>query len=104
MFCGEPLIKTMLFLAGAYGEIFARNMRQVGREKGYSQEAVPLETGVDRTYIGALERCVYGASIDMVGTLEAVLGVETATLHHRPAKAGREKPLPPGADPCWEPA
>jgi transcriptional regulator with XRE-family HTH domain len=38
--------------------IFARNLRQVRHEKGYSQEALVLEAAVDRTYISPLERCV----------------------------------------------
>ena len=60
-----------------------------------------LEAGVDRIYISPLERCVYSASIDMVAKLAAVLGVETDTLLHRSAaKAGRKKPLLPGADHC----
>ena len=82
--------------------IFARNLRrQVRHEKGYSQEALVLEAGVDRTYISPLDRCIYSASIDMVEKLAAVLGVETDTLLHRSAaKAGRKKPLPPGADHC----
>jgi transcriptional regulator with XRE-family HTH domain len=81
--------------------IFARNLRQVRHEKGYSQEALVLEAGVDRTYISPLEHCVYSASIDMVAKLPAVLGVETDTLLHRfAAKAGRKKPLPPGAEHC----
>jgi transcriptional regulator with XRE-family HTH domain len=46
--------------------IFARNLRrQVRHEKGYSQEALVLEAGVDRTYISPLDRCIYSASIDM---------------------------------------
>ncbi len=81
--------------------IFARNLRQVRHEKDYSQEALVLEADVDRTYIGALERCVYSASIDVVEKLAAVLGVETDTLlHHSAAKAGRKKPLPPGVKPA----
>lgn len=38
--------------------IFARNLRQVRHEKGYSQETLVLEAAVDRTYISPLERCV----------------------------------------------
>lgn len=39
--------------------IFARNLRrQVRHEKGYSQEALVLEAGDDRTYISPLDRCV----------------------------------------------
>jgi hypothetical protein len=40
----------------------------------------------------------------MAEKLAAVLGVETDTLLHRSAaKAGRKKPLLPGADHCYEP-
>jgi transcriptional regulator with XRE-family HTH domain len=73
-------------------EVFVRNLRRVRHENDYTQEALALEAGVDRTYISALERGVYSASIDMVDKLAGVLGVETDTLLHRPAKAGRKKP------------
>ena len=81
--------------------IFARNLRQVRHEKGYSQEALVLEAGVDRIYISPLERCVYSASIDTVAKLATVLGVEPDKLLHRSAaKAGRKKPLLSGTDHC----
>jgi transcriptional regulator with XRE-family HTH domain len=66
-------------------EVFARNLRQCRRAKGLSQEALAHEAGVDRTYISALERCVYGASITMVDRLAKVLGVEAADLLKRPS-------------------
>ncbi len=81
-------------------EVFARNLRRARHEKGYSQEALALEAGVDRTYISALERCVYAASIDMFDKLAAVLGVETDTLLHRAAKSSPKKPSRSSADPC----
>ena len=57
-------------------EVFARNLRRLRREKGWSQEGLAHEADVDRTYISALEREVYSASLDMVGKLAKVLDVE----------------------------
>ncbi len=61
-------------------EIFARNLRRHRQRKGLSQEALAHEAGVDRTYISALERSVYGASIDMIEKLAKVLEIAPATL------------------------
>ncbi len=57
-------------------EVFARNLRRQRAAKGLSQEALAHEADVDRTYISSLERGVYAATIDMVGKLADVLGVE----------------------------
>jgi transcriptional regulator with XRE-family HTH domain len=67
-------------------EVFARNLRKARHEKGLSQEALAHEAEVDRTYISALERGVYGATIDMVDKLATVLNVEASTLLERPPK------------------
>jgi len=75
-------------------EDFARNLRKFRRQKGLSQEALAHDAGVDRTYISALERCVYSASITMVEKLATVLGVQPTDLLQRPSKAGRTKVKP----------
>ena len=72
-------------------EAFARNLRKCRQERGLSQEALAHEAGVDRTYVSALERSAYSASITMVDRLAKVLGVEAAALLQRPTKAGRRK-------------
>jgi len=72
-------------------EDFARNLRKFRRQKGLSQEALAHDAGVDRTYISALERCVYSASITMVEKLATVLGVQPADLLQRPSKSGRAR-------------
>jgi transcriptional regulator with XRE-family HTH domain len=64
-------------------EVFARNLRKARQSKGLSQEALAYEAGIDRTYVSALERGVYGATIDMVEKLAAVLGVEPSSLLQR---------------------
>jgi len=56
-----------------------------------SQEALAYEAGVDRTYISALERGVYSATIDMVEKLATVLGVDAATLLQRPTHTRRRR-------------
>jgi len=64
-------------------EVFARNLRRSRHAKGLSQEALAHEANVDRTYISSLERGVYAATIDMVGKLASVLGVEPDELLRR---------------------
>jgi transcriptional regulator with XRE-family HTH domain len=72
-------------------EDFARNLRKLRRQRRLSQEALAHEAGVDRTYISALERSVYSASITMVEKLAMVLGVESADMLQRQPKTGRTK-------------
>lgn len=73
-------------------EVLARNLRLCRQERGLSQEELAQRADIDRTYISALERCVYAASIDVVGRLAAALDVEAADLlrkapssSHRPS-------------------
>jgi transcriptional regulator with XRE-family HTH domain len=72
-------------------EVFARNLRRIRLEKGLSQEALANEAGVDRTYISALERGVYSASITMIEKLAQVLQIEPNILLIRDAKSSRSK-------------
>jgi transcriptional regulator with XRE-family HTH domain len=67
-------------------EIFARNLRVIRRSRGLSQEELAYRAGLDRTYISALERCLYDASIDVVDRLARELGTEAADLLKRPSK------------------
>jgi transcriptional regulator with XRE-family HTH domain len=61
-------------------ETFAKNLRIARQQRGYSQEALAFKADVDRTYISALERCVYSATIDMVEKLAGVLEIDPASL------------------------
>ena len=66
--------------------VFARNLRNARQAKGLSQEALAHEADIDRTYVSALERSVYSASIDMVDKLARVLEVEASDLLLRSSK------------------
>ncbi|HEU0018517.1 MAG TPA: helix-turn-helix transcriptional regulator [Methyloceanibacter sp.] len=72
-------------------EVFARNLRKARNARGLSQEALAYEAGIDRTYISALERGVYSATIDMVGKLAAVLEIEPSVLLERQTRSRARK-------------
>ncbi len=72
-------------------EVFARNLRRIRQAKGLSQEALADEAGVDRTYVSALERGVYSASITTIAKLALVLGVEPAEFLRLPSRPARSK-------------
>ncbi|MEZ5687496.1 MAG: helix-turn-helix transcriptional regulator [Caenibius sp.] len=55
----------------------SRNMKALRQAKGISQEELAHCADLDRTYVSALERCVYAASIDVVARIAAVLEVES---------------------------
>lgn len=59
---------------------FAKNLRQLRSAKGMSQEALGDAAGLDRTYISALEREVYSASLDTIEKIAAVLSVSAVEL------------------------
>jgi transcriptional regulator with XRE-family HTH domain len=72
-------------------EVFARNLRKARNAKGLSQEALAHEAQVDRTYISALERSEYSATIDMVDKLAKALDVEASVLLQRPARSRQRR-------------
>jgi transcriptional regulator with XRE-family HTH domain len=61
-------------------QILARNLKQLRKAAGISQEELADRAGLDRTYISALERCVYAASIDKLELLALALGLSPADL------------------------
>ena len=70
-------------------EVLARNLRIYRQERGLSQEELAHRADLDRTYISALERCVYAASIDVLDKLASALNVEPADLLRRVLPPGR---------------
>jgi transcriptional regulator with XRE-family HTH domain len=71
-------------------EVLALNLRKYRRAQELSQEELAHRADIDRTYISALERCVYAAGIDVVDRLARVLGVEAADLLRRPSPPERK--------------
>jgi transcriptional regulator with XRE-family HTH domain len=61
-------------------EVFARNLRRRRLDRGLSQEELAHRADIDRTYVSALERSVYAASIDVLERLAEVLETDPAAL------------------------
>ena len=76
-------------------EVFARNLRKARNAKGLSQEALAHEADIDRTYVSALERSEYSATIVMVDKLARALGVEASALLQRPTRSRQRRPQAP---------
>ncbi len=72
-------------------EIFAANLRKRRQAAGLSQEELAHRAEIDRTYISALERCVYAASIDVVDRLAKELNVEASDLLRSPSPPKSQK-------------
>ncbi|WP_354111365.1 helix-turn-helix transcriptional regulator [Bradyrhizobium sp. S3.12.5] len=72
-------------------EVLALNLRKLRQVKDLSQEELAHRADIDRTYISALERSLYAASIDVVDNLAQGLGVEAADLLKRPALSGNKR-------------
>ncbi|MCR5879531.1 helix-turn-helix domain-containing protein [Phenylobacterium sp. J367] len=66
-------------------EILAANLRSARRRNNLSQEELASRADIDRTYVSALERGVYGATIDVLDRLARALDVETWELLKPPS-------------------
>ena len=75
--------------------VFARNLRKRRHAAKLSQEELAHRAEIDRTYISALERSVYAASIDVVDRLATVLEIQASDLLVRPSTARDRKASAP---------
>lgn len=60
--------------------ILAKNVRTLRKAKGFSQEELGHLTGLDRTYVSAVERQVWNVSLDNIAKLASALLVEPFEL------------------------
>ena len=73
-------------------EIVARNLRRLRRSRGLSQEELADRAGINRNYVGMLEREENAATVDMLEKLAEVLDVEPIEFFKRPSReAGHTK-------------
>ena len=68
-------------------EVLALNLRKHRQTQKLSQEELAHRAEIDRTYISALERSVYAASIEVVDRLAQALGLTAADLLRRPSSS-----------------
>lgn len=58
----------------------AANMKRLRKERGWSQEALADEAGLDRTYISGIERIVKNPTITVVERVASALGCRVGNL------------------------
>lgn len=61
-------------------EIIARNMRRLRAERGWSQEFLANEAGLNRTYLSAVERAEQNISVDNLYRVAVGFGIEAWQL------------------------
>lgn len=61
-------------------QAFAKVLREVRLEKGFSQEGLALESGYHRTYIGMIERGLMNPTLRTILSIAAVLEVPPGEL------------------------
>jgi transcriptional regulator with XRE-family HTH domain len=59
---------------------FGRRVRELRKAKGMSQEALALEAGLDRSYIGGVERGERNVSLENIHRLARTLSISVAEL------------------------
>jgi transcriptional regulator with XRE-family HTH domain len=63
--------------------VIGQNLRKARLAKSWSQEQLSLESGLHRTYVGAVERGERNITVINLRKLAAVLGVKLAVLVKR---------------------
>ena len=61
---------------------FGKRLRQLRKERGYSQESFALEAGLDRSYYGQIERGEQNIALRNQEKIAKQLGVTLADLFH----------------------
>ena len=61
-------------------QIVARNLRILRKQKGLSQEDLVLQAGINRNYVGQIEREEKSPTVDVIEKLSSSLEVSPASL------------------------
>ena len=61
-------------------ERLAKNMKRLRKERGWSQEALADEAGLDRTYISGIERKVKNPTVSVVERIAVALNCKMGEL------------------------
>lgn len=72
-------------------QLFATNLRRIRHEKGFSQEALAHDAGVDRAHVSKIERGATHVGIEIIGKFVDILQVEPAEFFRLPPKRARKR-------------
>jgi transcriptional regulator with XRE-family HTH domain len=74
-----------------FRQVFATNLRGVRRDRGFSQESLAWEAGVNRSYMAKIETGKTWVGLEIICKLADVLRIEPAELLRPPLRRGRRK-------------
>jgi len=61
---------------------FGKRVRELRKERGWSQEEFADRCGLDRTYVSGIERGVRNPTLEVIGMISSGLNVEICILFH----------------------
>ena len=61
-------------------QVVARNLRVLRKQKGLSQEELAFQAGINRNYVGQIEREEKSPTVDMIEKLAMTIGVKPEEL------------------------
>jgi XRE family transcriptional regulator, regulator of sulfur utilization len=67
----------------AINEAVGHAIRTARKAQGYTQEAFALKAGIDRSYMGAIERGEFNLTVDTLLKITAGLGISASELLRR---------------------
>jgi len=70
-------------MAPSLGSIVARNLRRTRQERGLTQEELAHRTGVNRNYVGMIEREENSPTVEMLERLCKALDIDPIVLFRR---------------------
>jgi transcriptional regulator with XRE-family HTH domain len=77
--------------------LIAWNLRRIRVKRGLSQERLAYDAGVDRSYVGCLERREENPTVDVLERLAKTLGIRLSEFFKEPRKGSKApKPLQSG--------
>lgn len=65
-------------------EYLAANLKTLRAAQGYAQDSLALDSGVHRTMLSKIERCLTNPSLDTLVKLANTLGVQVSDLLKEP--------------------
>jgi transcriptional regulator with XRE-family HTH domain len=70
--------------------LVAWNVRRIRVTKGISQERLAFDSGIDRSYLGGIEREAENPTVDLLERLAGTLGVPLAELFVEASRVERK--------------
>lgn len=77
-------------------ELVGKNIRRIRVEQEISQERLAFDSGVDRSYLGGIERGEENPTVDILDRIAEILAIELAELFAAIDKDENSSGLPRG--------